>query len=34
MVNTQFMTEKESYLGNKIEVKHEIRIQLSSAIVA
>lgn len=26
MVNTQFMTEKKSYLGNKIEVKHEIRI--------
>lgn len=27
MVNTQFMTEMESYLGSKVEVKHKIGVQ-------
>lgn len=29
MVNTQFMTEMESYLGSKVEVKHKIGVQSS-----
>lgn len=29
MVNTQFMTEMESYLGSKIEVKHKIGVESS-----